>query len=73
MKTISQFNYVQLVTNCPVGELLKGEVLGSSNAKRINNLPVDMKAFPSMVRGQGRCAQRRPWTEAGEAGASGRY
>ncbi|KAF2561215.1 hypothetical protein F2Q70_00015210 [Brassica cretica] len=28
----------QLVTACPVGELLKGEVLGSSNAKHINNL-----------------------------------
>ena len=29
---------IQLVTSCPVGELLKGEVLGSSNAKRINKL-----------------------------------
>ncbi|KAF3531370.1 hypothetical protein DY000_02043508 [Brassica cretica] len=33
------------------GELLKGEVLGSSNAKRINNLPVDVEAVPPTVRG----------------------
>ena len=33
------------------GELLKGEVFGSSNAKRINNLPVDMEAVPPTVRG----------------------
>ncbi|WZZ08216.1 hypothetical protein YC2023_094137 [Brassica napus] len=40
----------QLVTACLVGELLKGEVLGSSNAKRINNLPVDVEAFPPTVK-----------------------
>ncbi|KAF3485942.1 hypothetical protein F2Q69_00055110 [Brassica cretica] len=40
----------QLVTTCPVGVLLKGEVLGSSDAKRTNNLPVDVEAFSSMVR-----------------------
>ena len=28
----------QLVTACHVEELLKGEILGSSNAKHINNL-----------------------------------
>ncbi|WZZ29625.1 hypothetical protein YC2023_013026 [Brassica napus] len=33
------------------GELLNGEVLGSSNAKRINNLPVDVEAVPPTVRG----------------------
>ncbi|KAF3566406.1 hypothetical protein DY000_02016402 [Brassica cretica] len=31
---------------CPGGVLLKGEVLGSSNAKRTNNLPVDVEAIP---------------------------
>ncbi|WZZ60210.1 hypothetical protein YC2023_060317 [Brassica napus] len=28
----------------------RGEVLGSSNAKRINNLPVDVEAVPPTVR-----------------------
>ncbi|KAF3542312.1 hypothetical protein DY000_02004555 [Brassica cretica] len=37
--------------NLSCGELLKGEVLGSSNAKRINNLPVDVEAVPPTVRG----------------------
>ncbi|KAF3583720.1 hypothetical protein F2Q69_00029325 [Brassica cretica] len=31
------------------GELLKDEVLGSSNAKRINNLPVDVEAVPPTI------------------------
>ena len=34
-----------------MGELLKGEVLGSSNAKRTNNLPMDVVAFSPTVRG----------------------
>ncbi|KAF3499780.1 hypothetical protein F2Q69_00043708 [Brassica cretica] len=39
----------QLVTTHPVGVLLKGEVLGSSNVKRTNNLPVDVEEFhPTM-------------------------
>ncbi|WZZ42879.1 hypothetical protein YC2023_039138 [Brassica napus] len=37
--------------NLSCGELLKDEVLGSSNAKRINNLPVDVEAVPPTVRG----------------------
>ena len=41
----------QLVTTNPGGVLLKGEVLGSSNATRTNNLPVDVEAFPPMVKG----------------------
>ncbi|KAF2607611.1 hypothetical protein F2Q68_00045701 [Brassica cretica] len=36
---------------CPGGVLLKGEILGSSNAKRTNNLPVDVEAFLPTVRG----------------------
>ncbi|CAN7019708.1 unnamed protein product [Brassica oleracea var. botrytis] len=43
----------QLVTTNPGGVLLKGEVLGSSNATRTNNLPVDVEAFPPMVKGIG--------------------
>ncbi|KAL0655655.1 hypothetical protein Bca4012_076239 [Brassica carinata] len=34
------------------GVSLKGEVLGSSNAKRTSNLPVDMEVFPLTVVGQ---------------------
>ncbi|CAG7885561.1 unnamed protein product [Brassica rapa] len=37
--------------NLSCGELLKGEVLDSSNVKRINNLPVDVEAVPPTVRG----------------------
>ena len=40
----------QLVTIRHVGVLLKGEVLGSSNAKRINNLRVDVEAVAPTVR-----------------------
>ena len=36
--------------NLSCGELLKGEVLGSSKAKRINNLPVDVEAIPPTVK-----------------------
>lgn len=39
----------RLVTTRRVGVLLKGEVLDSSNVKRINNLPV--KVFSPTVRG----------------------
>ncbi|KAH0917488.1 LOW QUALITY PROTEIN: hypothetical protein HID58_025148 [Brassica napus] len=45
----------QLVTTHPKGVLLKGEVLGSSNAKRTNNLPVDVDAFPPTMRGSVPC------------------
>ena len=40
LKTLSFNNSSkwQAVTNCHVGELLKGEILGSSNAKNTNNL-----------------------------------
>ncbi|KAF3525103.1 hypothetical protein F2Q69_00046225 [Brassica cretica] len=41
----------QLVKTHPGGVLLKGEVLGSSYAKRTNNLPVDVEVFPPTVRG----------------------
>ena len=41
----------QLVTTHPVGVLLKGEVLGSSNVKRTNNLPVDVEEFHPTVKG----------------------
>ena len=39
----------QLVTTCLVGGLLKGEILGSMNPKRTNNLPGG--AYGSQVRG----------------------
>ncbi|KAF3514672.1 hypothetical protein F2Q69_00003790 [Brassica cretica] len=42
---------VSIGDNLSCGELLKDEVLGSSNAKRINNLPVDVEAVPPTVRG----------------------
>ena len=38
------------MTACPGGVLLKGEVLSLSNAKRTNNLPVDVEPFPPTVR-----------------------
>ena len=31
------------MTACPVGELLKGEVLGSKNVKHINNLIMELE------------------------------
>ncbi|WZZ32321.1 hypothetical protein YC2023_015722 [Brassica napus] len=42
----------QLVKTRLVEVLLKCEVLGSSNAKCTNNLPVDVEAFPPTVRAQ---------------------
>lgn len=39
----------QLVTTRPIRVLLKGEVLGSTNAKRTNNLS-DVEMFPPTVR-----------------------
>ena len=42
---------LQVVTIRHVGVLLKGEVLGSSNVKRTNNLPVDVEEFHPTVKG----------------------
>lgn len=38
--------------------LLKGKVFDSRNAKRTNNLPVDVEAFSPTVRDYGRCSAR---------------
>ena len=49
----------QLVTACHVRKLLNGEVLGSSNAKTINNLHGGISEN-SHVRGYGRCPTGQP-------------
>ncbi|KAF2599719.1 hypothetical protein F2Q68_00008303 [Brassica cretica] len=49
---------------CRSGMEPYGEVLGSSNAKRTNNLPVDVEAFPPTVRAlQGTDPNPSPWEE----------
>ena len=46
-----RFHSAAIGDNLSCGEFLKGEVLGSSNANRINNLPVDVEAVPPTVKG----------------------
>ncbi|KAF2608062.1 hypothetical protein F2Q68_00043009 [Brassica cretica] len=46
---------------CPVGELLKGEVLSSSNARRIKNLHGRVSE-DSHVRGWSRCPAGPAWS-----------
>ncbi|WZZ82203.1 hypothetical protein YC2023_102775 [Brassica napus] len=41
---------IDRIFNYCAKELLNGEVLGSNNVKRINNLPVDVEAVPPTVR-----------------------